>query len=66
MLEVTKLATESQISRPTVTNWLEMHQITHVAHLVRPFSAGGRREIVAQPKVTCRLRVACVDTGLHG
>ena len=51
MLDVTKLATESQISRPTVTNWLEVYQITHAAHLVRPFSAGGRREIVAQPKV---------------
>jgi len=50
MLDVTKLATESQISRPTVTNWLEVYQITHVVHLVRPFSAGGRREIVAQPK----------------
>ena len=51
MLDVSKLAAESQISRPTVTNWLEVYQITHVAHLVRPFSAGGRREIVAQPKV---------------
>ncbi|MCX6923994.1 MAG: ATP-binding protein [Verrucomicrobia bacterium] len=51
MLDVTKLAAESQISRPTVTNWLEVYQITHVAHVVRPFSAGGRREIVAQPKV---------------
>lgn len=51
MLDVSKLATESEISRPTVTNWLEVYQITHVAHLVRPFSAGGRREIVAQPKV---------------
>jgi predicted AAA+ superfamily ATPase len=51
MLDVTKLAAESQISRPTVTNWLEVYQITHVAHLVRPYSAGGRREIVAQPKV---------------
>ena len=51
MLDVTKLAAESQISRPSVTNWLEVYQITHVAHLVRPFSAGGRREIVAQPKV---------------
>ena len=51
MLDVTKLAAESQISRPAVTNWLEVYQITHVAHLVRPFSAGGRREIVAQPKV---------------
>jgi predicted AAA+ superfamily ATPase len=51
MLNVSKLAAESQISRPTVANWLEVYQITHVAHLVRPFSAGGRREIVAQPKV---------------
>jgi hypothetical protein len=51
MLDVTKLAAESQISRPAVTNWLEVYQITHVAHLVRPYSAGGRREIVAQPKV---------------
>ncbi len=51
MLDVTKLAAESQISRPTVTNWLEVYQITHVIHLVRPFSAGGRREITAQPKV---------------
>jgi predicted AAA+ superfamily ATPase len=51
LLDVSKLAAESQISRPTVTNWLEVYQITHVAHLLRPFSAGGRREIVAQPKV---------------
>ncbi len=51
MLDVTKLAAESQISRPTVTNWLEVYQTTHVVHLVRPFAAGGRREIVAQPKV---------------
>jgi hypothetical protein len=51
MLDITRIAKESQISRPTVTNWLEVYQITHVVHLVRPFSAGGRREIIAQPKV---------------
>jgi len=51
LLDVAKLASGSQISRPTVMNWLEVYQITHAAHLVRPFSAGGRREIVAQPKV---------------
>jgi hypothetical protein len=51
LLDVTKLAAESQVSRPTVTNWLEVYQITHTVHLLRPFSAGGRREIVAQPKV---------------
>ena len=51
MLDITKLAAESQVSRPTVTNWLEVYQTTHVVHPVRPFAAGGRREIVAQPKV---------------
>ena len=50
LLDVTKLAAESQISRPTIHNWLEVFQVTHVVHLIRPFSAGGRREIVAQPK----------------
>ncbi len=51
MLDVTKLAAASQVSRPTVANWLEVYQTTHVVHLARPFAAGGRREIVAQPKV---------------
>lgn len=50
MLDVSKLAAESQISRPTVMNWLEIYQTTQVVRVVRPFSAGGRREIVAQPK----------------
>ncbi len=51
MLDVTRIASESQISRPTVTNWLEVYQATQVIHLVRPFAGGGRREIVAQPRV---------------
>ena len=51
LLDISKLAVESQISRPTITNWLEVYQITHVAHLIRPYSGGGRREIIAKPKV---------------
>lgn len=51
MLDGTRRATESQVSRPTVGNWLEVYQTTHVVRLVRPFAGGGRREIVAQPKV---------------
>jgi len=51
MLDVTKLAAQSQVSRPTVANWLEVYLTTHVVHLLRPFSGGGRREILAQPKV---------------
>jgi predicted AAA+ superfamily ATPase len=51
MLEVTALAKLAGVSRPTVISWLEVLQTTHVAHLLRPFAGGGRREIVAQPKV---------------
>jgi hypothetical protein len=51
MLDVTKVAAESQISRPTVINWLEVYQATQTVHLIRPFAGGGRREIVAQPRV---------------
>ncbi len=51
MLDVSRLAGESQISRPTVVNWLEVYQATQTIHVVRPFSGGGRREIVGQPKV---------------
>jgi predicted AAA+ superfamily ATPase len=51
LLDLSKLADESQISRPTVMNWLEVYQITHTVHLLRPYSAGGRREIVARPKL---------------
>ncbi len=51
LLDVSKLARESQITRPTLMNWLEIYQITHVLHLLRPFSLGGRREIISQPKV---------------
>lgn len=51
LLDVSRLATEAQVSRPTVMNWLEVYSVTHAIHVVRPYSAGGRREIVAQPKV---------------
>jgi len=50
MLDVTRLSKESQISRPTIANWLEVYEVTQVVHLLRPFSGGGQREIVAQPK----------------
>jgi predicted AAA+ superfamily ATPase len=43
MLDVTKLATESQISRPTVTNWLEVYQITHIALLIKAADDGAFR-----------------------
>src|SRR2546425_612443 len=51
LLSVTNLASDSQISRPTIMNWLEVYEVTHTIRVLRPFAAGGRREIVAQPKV---------------
>jgi len=51
MLDVTKIASESGISRPTVVHWLDIYQVTHAMHVIRPFRGGGRREILAQPKV---------------
>lgn len=51
MLEISSLAKHTGVSRPTVVNWLEVFQVTHVAHGLRPYAAGGRREVLAQPKV---------------
>lgn len=51
MLDVTALSKHAGVSRPTVQNWLEIFQITHAARLLRPYAEGGRREILAQPKL---------------
>jgi hypothetical protein len=51
MLDATSLAKHAGVSRPTVANWLEIFQVTHVAHMLRPFAGGGRRELLAQPKM---------------
>lgn len=51
MLEITNLAKHVGVTRPTVGSWLEALQVTHVAHLLRPYAEGGRREILSQPKV---------------
>ena len=50
LLEITSLGKHAGVSRPTVTAWLDVFRITHVVHVLRPYSEGGRREIVAQPK----------------
>lgn len=51
LLEISSLAKHSGVSRPTVMNWLEVFQVTHVTHPLRPYAEGGRREILAQPKM---------------
>lgn len=49
-LDYTQLANLSEMSRVTVKSHLEAMQIAHVAHLLRPFHGGGKREIVSRPK----------------
>lgn len=50
LMEITSLAKHCGISRPTVMQYLDVMEITHLIRLIRPFSGGGRREIIAQPK----------------
>jgi uncharacterized protein len=51
MLEVSRLAGDCGVSRPTAMQWLDVFELTHVLHVLRPFANGGRAEIVSQPKV---------------
>lgn len=50
-LEATALAGVCGLSRPTVLTYLDVLELTHVAAFIRPFSGGGTRELVRQPKV---------------
>lgn len=51
MAEVTTLARACGLSRPTILNYLEIFQTTHVVHMLRPYHGGGRQEILQQPKL---------------
>lgn len=50
LIEVTSLAKASGLSRPTIMNYLNVLEVTHAVRLLRPYHAGGRREILQQPK----------------
>lgn len=51
LVDVTKLASESGISRPTVKAHMEAMTVAHAIFPVMPFHGGGRREIVRRPKI---------------
>ena len=51
LIEGTSLAKASGLSRPTILNYLNVLQVTHAITLLRPYHAGGRRELLQQPKV---------------
>jgi len=50
-MEATALAGLCGLSRPTVLTYLDVLELTHVAAFIRPYSKGGKRELVRQPKV---------------
>jgi uncharacterized protein len=51
IFEATGYATSAEVSRPTITNYLGVLEITKVAHVVRPFTTRRAGEIVHAPKV---------------
>ena len=50
-LDATALSRLCGLSRPTVLTYLDVLELTHVAAFIRPYSGGGKRELVRQPKV---------------
>jgi hypothetical protein len=51
IFEATQYARLCEISRPTVSSYLEVLEATAVVHVIRPFSTRRATEIVAAPKV---------------
>lgn len=50
LLDITKLAGQTELSRPTVMHYLEICESTLTIHLLRPYHAGKAREWTHQPK----------------
>lgn len=50
-LDVTNLSKEGGVSRPTVISYLDAMELSNVIHRLRPYHAGGSREVVKRPKV---------------
>jgi uncharacterized protein len=50
-IEATTLANLTGLSRPTVLNYLDVLEATHVTRTLRPWSGGGTRELVKQPRI---------------
>lgn len=51
LADMTSLARAAGISRPTVIKYLDVFEVTQVAHVVRPHHGGGKQELVRQPKI---------------
>jgi predicted AAA+ superfamily ATPase len=51
IFEATRYARPCEVSRTTITNYLEVLQATYVVHVIRPYSTYRPGEIVSAPKV---------------
>lgn len=51
LLDVSHLANVCRLSRPTIGNYLDVLQVTHLIHVLRPYHGGGKQELVRQQKV---------------
>jgi hypothetical protein len=51
IFDASRFARDCGVSRTTIANYLSVLEATAVAHVVRPYSAGGSAEIVAAPRV---------------
>lgn len=51
LMEVTRLAKASGLSRPTIMSHLEALQVAHAINVVQPFFGSGKKEIIKRPKV---------------
>lgn len=49
-LDYSRLASLTELSRPTVKAHIEALRVAHAIHLLRPFHGGGKQEIVSRPK----------------
>ena len=49
-LDYSKLASLSELTRPTVKSHIEAMQVAHAVHLLPPFHSGSTRELVKRPK----------------
>lgn len=51
IFEATAFAEPTEVSRPTIANYLDALEVTKVAHVIRPYSTRRSTEIVRAPKV---------------
>ncbi len=51
IFEATKYANSCEVSRTTITNYLNVIEATFVAHIIRPYSTHKQSEIISAPKV---------------